>query len=66
MSEGNQGHGITPEEAQAALNAERQERLRAFGAAVEAAGRQFGCGLEPVVTITPRGIEARVQIVALR
>lgn len=43
---------------------DKARREEAFGKAIEAASKEFRCGLVPVVTVVGNNIESRVQIVA--
>jgi len=56
---------ITPEQATALVNADKQRRIKAAAEAVQAALREHNCDLVAVPMITPDGrIVAQVQVMA--
>jgi len=55
---------ITPEAARELIERERQERVRRAEAAIREILQRERCALEPVVTLTSRGMSATVRIVA--
>jgi len=57
--------GMTPEEARAIVERERRERVARAEAAIRDILERERCALNPVVTLTARGMTATVQVVAV-
>ena len=65
MSEKERQGEMTPDEARAIVEKERQERIARAEEAIREVLQRERCALNPVVTITAQGMSATVQVVAL-